>query len=111
MVRRALLAPLALLVLIAACASAPRSEADSVHLIVENRKPEMVTIYAMRHSMRYRLGMVQGLQTTRLVIRPHMIGPGGEVQLAVDPLGNPNQRFTRTIYVQPGDTLSLELIY
>ena len=80
-----------------------------MYVEVANRRPEMMTIYAVRHSMRMRLGMVQGNQTRRLLIRPQMIGPGGEVQLAIDPLGNPNESYTRTIYVQPGDVLRLEL--
>ncbi|HUG39379.1 MAG TPA: hypothetical protein VMM12_02785 [Longimicrobiales bacterium] len=107
---------LLLLLLLAAagiggCASARRSDEGAVYLIVDNRRPVMVTIYAVRYSSRFRLGTVNGMGQERFVIRSHMMGGGGELQLAVDPLGDPSRRYTRVVLVRPGETLHLELVF
>jgi hypothetical protein len=98
-------------VLLAGCASGPRSDEGAVYLVVENRRPETVTIYAVRHSSRFRLGTVSGIAREEFVIRSHMLGPGGELQLAIDPLGDPNRRFTRVVHVSEGETVRLQLIF
>lgn len=94
------------------CAStgAP-DEGEPIVLIVENRRPETVTIYAVRHSTRFRIGTVSGVAREQFVLRRHMLGPGGELRLAIDPLGDPNRRFTRVIHVREGDTLELQLVF
>ena len=97
--------------LLAGCASRPASDEGAVYLVVENRRPETVTIYAVRHSSRFRLGTVSGISREEFVIRPHMMGPGGELQLAIDPLGDPNRRFTRVVHVSEGETVRLQLIF
>lgn len=94
-----------------ACASTGRTDEGAVYLVVENRRPETVTIYAVRHSSRFRLGTVSGIAREEFVIRSHMMGPGGELQLAIDPLGDPNRRFTRVVHVSPGETVQLQLVF
>ena len=100
---------LALLLFVSGCATSSARAADSIYVVVENRKAEMVTIHAVRHSSRFRIGMVQGLQTKQFVIKPHMVGAGGELRLAIDPLGDPQRSYTRSILVNPGDTVRLQL--
>lgn len=97
--------------LLGGCGSRQARPEDAVRLIVENRRPQMVTIYAVRHSSRLRLGMVAGNASETFRLRPHMIGPGGELRLAIDPLGDSRQRFTRVIYVSAGDTVELLLSF
>lgn len=95
----------------AGCATGRGTDEGAVYLVVENRRPVMVTIYAVRHSNRFRLGTVNGMGTEEFVIRSYMVGAGGELQLAVDPLGDPSRRLTRAIYVSPGDTIQLDLVF
>ena len=89
----------------------PERPEDAIRLLVENRRPQMVTIYAVRHSSRYRLGMVSGNASETFRLRPQMVGPGGELRLAIDPLGDASQRFTRVIHVRAGDTVQLLLSF
>lgn len=97
--------------LLAGCGSTRARTEDAVRLIVENQRPQMVTIYAVRHSSRQRLGMVAGHASETFRLRPRMIGPGGELRLAIDPLGDSRQRFTRVVYVRAGDTVQLRLSF
>lgn len=93
------------------CASTRQPDSGAVYLIVDNRRPVMVTIYAVRHSSRFRLGSVPGVSRAEFRVRSHMMGSGGELQLAVDPLGDPTRRFTRVIHVSPGETVQLDLVF
>lgn len=108
---RHLLLPAILLALLAGCGSRQARPEDAIRLVVENRRPQMVTIYAVRHSSRQRVGMVAGHASETFRLRPHMIGPGGELRLAIDPLGDPNQRFTQVMHVRAGDTVQLLLSF
>jgi len=112
----AMRAPAASLVVLAvtgvAChrpAAAPLNPRAEVALTVENQNFLDMDVFIIRGGQRLRLGMVSGLSSRILMVRPELIGYGTEVQFEVHPIGGRGNPITETISVRPGDVIHLTI--
>lgn len=76
-------------------------------LIIENDSPSAVTVYALRDGGRQRIGTIPGLSTERISIRRILLTPGGELRVAVDPIGSSRVYTAQPILVNEGDVLEM----
>lgn len=112
--RLAGLAALSLIPISLACASGGAEEdgqagpvSDYATLVVENDNTSTVTIYAIRSGTRQRIGTVTGLRTERFEIRRSMLTGGGELNVAIDPLGSNRIYTAQPIFVNEGDVIEV----
>lgn len=106
--RRALL----LIVLAGAChrpAGAPLNPRAEVAVTVENQNFLDMDVFLIRGGQRVRLGMVPGLSSRMLMVRPELIGYGTEVQFELHPIGGRGNPLSETISVRPGDVIHLTI--
>src|SRR2546430_14887117 len=83
----------------AAAALNPRAE---VAVTVDNQNFLDMDVFIIRGGQRLRLGMVSGLSSRILMVRPELIGYGTEVQFEVHPIGGRGNPPTETISGRPG---------
>lgn len=105
------LGPLGALVVVLLAACAPLGEAPEPYatLVVENDNSMNVNIHAMRSGSRVRIGMVPGVSTREFPIRSDMLGPAGELNLVIDPIGSPRTYPAMPINVNRGETIQLRV--
>src|SRR2546430_12590574 len=87
----------------AAAALNPRAE---VAVTVDNQNFLDMDVFIIRGGQRLRLGMVSGLSSRILMVRPELIGYGTEVQFEVHPIGGPGKPLTHTISGRPRGAVS-----
>ncbi|HMH83313.1 MAG TPA: hypothetical protein VK531_10615, partial [Gemmatimonadales bacterium] len=68
-----------------------------------------MNIFIIRGGQRLRLGMVPGLSSRTLMVRPEMIGYGTELRFEVHPIGGRSNPITETMTVHPGDVIQLTI--
>src|SRR2546423_12140443 len=93
----------------AAChrpAAAPLNPRAEIAVTVDNQNFLDMDVFVVRGGQRLRLGMVPGLSSRILMVRPELIGYGTEGQFEVHPIGGPGQPLTQTISGRPGGVVS-----
>jgi hypothetical protein len=111
-VQRHRMAGAALLAAMAGCASlggGGEPVPDFGAVIVENDSPLTVTVYAVRHSGRFRLGTVSGLARREFPLKRHMLDTATHLQFLIEPLGGQNGYFTERIFVEEGEEVRLKV--
>lgn len=99
-----------LVLLLSACASMGTHGAERfATLVIDNDNTMNVNIYAMRGDMRMRIGMVPGVSTREFPLRLDMLTSGGDLHLAIDPIGSPRTYPATPILVREGDTIELRV--
>jgi hypothetical protein len=111
---RALVRPLLLVLLFAACShgSSPRAAPDpnaAATLEVENQGFADMTIYALSQGTRVRLGLAVGHSTSRFPIPSYVFQGSRLVRFLADPIGGTREPVSEEISVGPGDTLELTI--
>ena len=103
---------LLLIVLAGAChrpTAAPLNPRAEVAVTVENQNFLDMDVFLIRGGQRVRLGMVPGLSSHILMVRPELIGYGTEVQFELHPIGGRGNPLSETISVRPGDVIRLTI--
>ena len=90
-------------------AAAPLNPRAEVAVTVDNQNFLDMDVFIIRGGQRLRLGMVPGLSSRILMVRPELIGYGTEVQFEVHPIGGRGNPITETISVRPGDVIHLTI--
>jgi hypothetical protein len=85
---------------------APESQTT---LVVTNQNVSEMVIYALRGSMRTRLGSVAGMGTARFRVSDVSINGVGDLRIVADPVGSPRVYTTSVINVVPGARVELRL--
>ena len=80
-----------------------------VAVSVNNQNFLDMDVFIVRSGQRIRLGMVPGLSSRLLMVRPELIGYGQDVQFEVHPIGGRSDPLTETISVRPGDVVQLTI--
>src|SRR5213595_2286024 len=96
----------------AAChrgAVAPINPRAEVAVTVESQNFLDMGVFLIRGGQRVRLGMVPGLSSHILMVRPELIGYGTEVQFELHPIGGRGNPLSETISVRPGDVIRLTI--
>lgn len=75
---------------------------------VTNNNWSNMTVYAVRGTSRFRLGMVTSM-ATEVFRLPGALADAGGVRLLADPIGGSEQFITPTVQVRSGDEVKLEL--
>ena len=76
---------------------------------VENQNFLDMNVFLIRGGQRIRLGMVPGLTSHILMVRPELIGYGTELQFELHPIGGRSNPVSETITVHPGDVIHLTI--
>lgn len=74
---------------------------------VDNQGFVDMTIYAVRNSQRYRLGIATGNGKTRLTIPPSVSSGLATLRFIADPIGGRRNSVSEEITIAPGDTVVL----
>src|SRR5207237_1999762 len=82
-------------------AAAPLNPRAEVAVTVDNQNFLDMDVFIIRGGQRLRLGMVSGLSSRILMVRPELIGYGTEVQFEVHPIGGRGNLITETLSVMP----------
>jgi hypothetical protein len=90
-------------------AAAPLNPRAEVAVTVENQNFLDMDVFLIRGGQRVRLGMVPGLSSRMLMVRPELIGYGTEVQFELHPIGGRGNPLSETITVRPGDVIHLTI--
>jgi hypothetical protein len=98
-----------LIALLSACAPLEQGAEPFATLVIENDSAMHVNIHAVRHGSRLRIGMVPGVSTRDFPIRNDMLGPAGELNLVIDPIGSTRTYPAMPIHVNRGDTIELRV--
>jgi hypothetical protein len=109
---RVLPAVLFLVVCVTAChrrAGAPINPQAEVAVNVENQNFLDMNVFLIRGGQRIRLGMVPGLSSRVLMVRPELIGYGADLRFEVHPIGGRSNPISETITVRPGDVVQLTI--
>lgn len=108
---------LALSIGVGACATAPaggpadvtrQDERDAV-VRVGNNNWLHVNVYAVRGSMRHRLGTVTSLSSETFRVPGHLLESGTTIRLVADPIGSDETWHTEPIHVSAGGYVDLTL--
>ena len=81
--------------------------AERTTLEVDNRGFADMTVYVIDGGQRVRLGVAAGNSKTVMTIPAHMVSGARSLQFLADPIGSSRTAVSDTIYVQPGDTVTL----
>ncbi|HEX2679986.1 MAG TPA: hypothetical protein VHQ03_01685 [Candidatus Dormibacteraeota bacterium] len=84
----------------------PRAE---VAVTVQNQNFLDMDVFVVRGAQRIRIGMVPGISTRILMVRPELVGLGAELRFEVHPIGGRGNPITETISVRPGDVVHLTI--
>ena len=87
----------------------PVNPTAEVAVNVDNQNFSDMNIFIIRGGQRLRLGMVPGLSSRTLMVRPEMIGYGTELRFEVHPIGGRSNPITETMTVHPGDVIQLTI--
>jgi len=90
-------------------AAAPLNPRAELAVTVDNQNFLDMDVFIIRGGQRLRLGMVPGISSRILMVRPELIGYGTEVQFEVHPIGGRGTPITETISVRPGDVIRLTI--
>lgn len=96
----------------AACHRPPAGPVNplaEVAVSVENRNFLDMDVFILRGTQRIRLGLVPGLSSRVLMVRPELIGYTQDVRFEVHPIGGRGDPVTETISVHPGDVVHLTI--
>ena len=104
---------LAAAALMAACGAArsrPVDSSESATIAVDNRAFSDMTVYvAETVGSRRRLGLATGVSTTVFTIPSTVVGNGRELSFIVDPVGSSRTAISNTLFVQPGQRVTLTI--
>ncbi len=89
--------------------AAPLNPRAEVAVTVENQNFLDMDVFLVRSGQRIRLGMVPGLTTRILMVRPELVGYGSELQFEVHPIGARRNPISETMTVHPGDVIHLTI--
>lgn len=90
-----------------AARSGPVVARESTSLRVQNQSSSQMNIYVVASGQRIRLGSVAGNATAVLRIPHSVVGLGRELSFLADPLGSSNVASSFSIYVQPGEEVTI----
>lgn len=76
---------------------------------VENNNWSNMTVYLLRGTTRYRLGMVTSMTSRVFRVPPSLMGGVSDVRLMVDPLGSHQTFTTPNIQVNPGEEIEFNV--
>ncbi|HEX5726525.1 MAG TPA: hypothetical protein VFX98_13710 [Longimicrobiaceae bacterium] len=113
--RRARVLLLAVLAMLAACATRGRNSEtvarEETTVTVQNQAVLDMTMYVLRSGggSRIRLGLVNGNSQQTFRIPESIIGLGQPLSFVADPIGNSNTAQSFEIYVRPGDNVRLTI--
>lgn len=112
------LAPGAILLFAAACASANPYDGErsasatvpgkSAMVAVTNNNLDDVNVYVIHHGARQRLGRVPGMSQRRFEV-PASFARSGDVRLMVDPIGRGRPATSGEFRLAPGQTVAFRL--
>jgi hypothetical protein len=80
-----------------------------VAVTVDNQNFADMNVYLVHNGQRVRLGMVPGLSTSILMVRPELIGLSSEVQFVVHPIGGRGNDYSERMTVHPGDVIQVTI--
>ena len=84
----------------------PRAE---VAVTVENQNFADMDVFIVRGSQRVRIGMVPGVSSRILMVRPELIGYGSEVRFEMHPIGSRRNAISESITIRPGDVIQVTI--
>jgi hypothetical protein len=87
----------------------PVNPQAEVAVAVDNQNFLDMDVFIVRGGQRIRLGMVPGLSSRVLMVRPEVIGYSQEVRFEVHPIGGRSDPVTETISIHPGDVVHLTI--
>src|SRR6266571_2989384 len=91
-------------------AAAPPNPLAEVAITVENQNFLDMDVFIVRSGGdRVRIGMVPGLSSRILMVRPDVVGYGSEVRFEVHPIGGRGNPISETMTVHPGDVIHLTI--
>jgi len=90
-------------------AVAPINPQAEVAVTVDNQNFLDMDVFLIRGGQRVRLGMVPGLSSRILMVRPDLIGYGTELRFELHPIGGRSNPVTETISARPGDVIQLTI--
>lgn len=109
--RRSMTVAVALVTLVAACATGSVPLGDSgepATVRVDNRGYVDMTIYTLEGgTIRRRLGVASAVGSATFTIPASLVGQGREVQFLADPIGGARTSVSRRIFVRPGEEVRL----
>jgi hypothetical protein len=90
--------------------SAPPNPRAEVAVTVDNQNFLDMDVFIVRTSgERIRIGMVSGLTSRILMVRPEVIGNSTELRFEVHPIGGAANPISETVTVRPGDVIHLTI--
>jgi len=90
--------------------AAPPNPRAEVAVTVDNQNFLDMDVFIVRTSgERIRIGMVSGLTTRILMVRPDVIGNSTELRFEVHPIGARANPISETVTVRPGDVIHLTI--
>ncbi len=89
-------------------AAAPNPLAE-IPVTVENQNFLDMDVFVVRGGQRIRVGMVPGLTSRIVMLRPDLVGYGSELRFEVHPLGGRGNPITDTMTVHSGDVIHLTI--
>lgn len=87
----------------------PLNPQAEVAVTVDNQNFADMDVFLIRGGQRIRLGMVPGITTRILMVRPELIGYGTEVRFELHPIGGRGNPVSETVSVRPGDVIHLTI--
>lgn len=93
-----------------AARSRPVEESERATIAVDNRAFTDMTVYVSESvGSRRRLGLATGVSTTVFTIPATVVGNGRELSFIVDPVGSSRTAISNTLFVQPGQRVTLTI--
>src|SRR5689334_19822056 len=89
--------------------AAGANAADEVVLVVENHHWNDVVVSVLHDGIVDRIGLVQAVKTSRLVIPSRRLGPTGLIQLRAHAVGAPDDHTSDTFPIKPGQEIQWTL--
>jgi hypothetical protein len=90
-------------------AAAPPDPQAEVAVTVENQNFADMDVFIVRGGQRVRIGMVPGVSSRILMVRPELIAYGTEVRFEMHPIGGRRNAISETITLSPGDVIRLTI--
>ena len=87
----------------------PATTAAPVTVRVTNNHWSNMTVYAVRGTARFRLGMVTSMATEVFRLPASVAGAAGGVRLLADPIGGSEQFLAPAVFVARGEEVKLDL--